>query len=217
MAMTSCPGRSVCESPNSTAVRSDAVMRMTATSVSRSWPMRSAGHSRPSGSVTSIVGGAVDDVAVGEDEAVGREHEARSAARLRARSLRRSRRADVDADDGRGDALDGVDDRPGIGVEQLVVWGLKSGCGESHGLTTIGRSGPRRRDSATAARECAGIWTARRRLFGRRLRRQELLVHPGALPVDLFRRRAQAAENCFSERQRDLTFAGIHNVRARLL
>ncbi len=30
-------------------------MRMTATSLSRSWPMRSAGHSRPSGSVTSMV------------------------------------------------------------------------------------------------------------------------------------------------------------------
>ena len=55
MAIASWPGRSACESPNSTAVRSDAVIRMTATSVSRSWPMRSAGHSRPSGSVTSIV------------------------------------------------------------------------------------------------------------------------------------------------------------------
>ena len=32
------------------------------------------------------------------------------------------------------DALDGVDDRPGVGVEKLVVRGLKSGCWESHGL-----------------------------------------------------------------------------------
>ena len=77
--------------------------------------------------------GAVHDVAVGQDEAVGREHEPRAAAGLRTRSFRRPGRADVDADDGRGHALDGVDHRPGVGVEEFVVGGLKSAGGESHG------------------------------------------------------------------------------------
>ena len=74
--------------------------------------------------------GAVDDVAVGEDEAVVGEDEAGAAARLRARPLRGARRADVDADDGRGDALDRVDDRPGVGVEELVVRRLEFAGGE---------------------------------------------------------------------------------------
>ena len=94
--------------------------------------MRSAGHSRPSGSVTSIARRAVDDVAVGEDQAVGREDEARAAARLRVRAPGGAGRADVDADDRRRDALDGVNDRARIGVEELVVRGLEFVGGEAH-------------------------------------------------------------------------------------
>ena len=76
---------------------------------------------------------AVHDVAVGEDEAVGREHEPRSAAGLRPRALLGAGGTDVDADDGRRDAVDGVDDRPRVGVEQFVIRGLQSAGGESHG------------------------------------------------------------------------------------
>ena len=55
---------------------------------------------------------AVHDVAVGEDEAVGREHEPRAAAGLRPRALLAAGGADVDADDGWRDAVDGMNDRP---------------------------------------------------------------------------------------------------------
>ncbi len=101
---------------------------------------RRPGSSRPSGSVTSIVGRAVDDVAVGEDEAVGREDEPRPAAGLGARAFLAARGADVDVDDRRRDAIDGMDDRARVGVEKLVVRGLKSAGGESHGSYPIGHA-----------------------------------------------------------------------------
>ena len=85
-------------------------MRITATSVSRSWPMRSAWHSRPSGSVDIDTGCVLDDVAVGEHETVGREDESRAGARLSRGSPGCAGLANVDADNGRRDAFDGMDD-----------------------------------------------------------------------------------------------------------
>ena len=87
-------------------------------------------------------GRAVDDVAVGEDEAVGREDEARAAARLRARAPGGARRADVDADDGGCDALDGVDDGARIRVEELVVRGLVFVAGRPIPIRTCRRRRP---------------------------------------------------------------------------
>jgi hypothetical protein len=76
----------------------------------------------------------LDDVAVGEDEPVGGKDEPRSGTCLSRRSGGGARLSDVDADDGRGDALDGVDDGSRIGVEKLVIGSLLPGRGgESHG------------------------------------------------------------------------------------
>ena len=74
------PTRSADESPNATGVRSGACSRTTARSVSGSSPTRWPGSLRPSSSVTRDALGAADDVAVGQHVAVGREHEARTAA-----------------------------------------------------------------------------------------------------------------------------------------
>ena len=125
MATTSWPGRSACESPSSAGFRSGAWMRTTARSVSGSSPTSSAGYWRPSASVTSMLGGAVDDVAVGQDEAVGREDEAGAAA-VAGRAGGVPRRAaafvaDVEVDDGGAGLRDGADDGLGVGVEQRRV------------------------------------------------------------------------------------------------
>ena len=133
MAIASWPGRSACESPNSTAdeIRrrdaddGDVAVAVLADEVGRALAAVGQRH------VDSRR--AIHDVAVGQDESVGREHEPRAAAGLGTRSFRRPGRADVDADDGRGHALDGVDHRPGVGVEEFVVGGLESASGEAHG------------------------------------------------------------------------------------
>ena len=82
--------------------------------------------------MTSIIVGAVDDVAVGQDEPVGREDEPRPAAGLRAHALLAAWGADVDADDGRRDAIDGMNDRARVGVEELVA-GVEVGWRGVHG------------------------------------------------------------------------------------
>ena len=54
---------------------------------------------------------AVDDVAVGEDQPVGRETKPEPLPAAPATACG-ARCADIDADDGRCDAIDGVNDRP---------------------------------------------------------------------------------------------------------
>ena len=62
---------------------------------------------------------AVHDVAVGEDESVGGEHEPRAAAAARRFAFGRARAlSDLDVNDGGADPLGGRDHRGGIGVEQ---------------------------------------------------------------------------------------------------
>ena len=72
-------------------------MRSTARSVSASRPTRSARERTAVGQPRRERRRRADDVAVGEDEAVGSEDDARAAAAI-----------DVDLDDGGADRLDGV-------------------------------------------------------------------------------------------------------------
>ena len=85
-----------------------------------------------------------------------------------------------------------------------MVGGLESAGGESHGPDPVGRAG----GPGLAIQE---DWP------GAAVLRQELLVHAGALAIDLLGRGAQAAEDRLGERQRDLAFARIDDVRAGLL
>ena len=62
---------------------------------------------------------AIDDVAVGQNEAIGREDEPR--ARTAARSLRCFRMRDLDMDDAGADFLGRAGNRRRVGVEQLRV------------------------------------------------------------------------------------------------
>ena len=82
------------------------------------------GHMTPVGQSRRYAGGFMHDVAVGEDEAVGREDKSRAAtlafARFsRARASCRLRNGDMH--DRRADALDGAGDRGGVRVQQSPV------------------------------------------------------------------------------------------------
>ncbi len=70
----------------------------------------------------------MDDVAVGEDEAVRSDHDARSGAAV-----------GVDLDDGGSDCVYRIDDRAGVGIEQLVVVLEPVGL-EGHGIDRRSRS-----------------------------------------------------------------------------
>jgi hypothetical protein len=66
---------------------------------------------------------AVDDVAVGENQPFGREHEAGPRPLLRRTPApgRGTFSTDVDTDDRRGDSFDGFDDRPRLGIQQVLI------------------------------------------------------------------------------------------------
>jgi len=102
----------------------------------KSWPS-AVGRRHRDARGAGIAGGA-GDVAIGQDEPVGRQHDARTgpAARplLATASRRRGRSEGMDgkADHGRADAVDDVDHRARIGVEErLVFFGNRKpvGCG----------------------------------------------------------------------------------------
>ena len=75
--------------------------------------MSSAGSFRPSDSDTWMLARLVNDVAVGENQAVGRDDEAGALAAL---SAAIAAAAQLDGDDRRADLLDGADDGLRIGV-----------------------------------------------------------------------------------------------------
>ena len=87
--------------------------------MSGSSPINWAGYSRPSGKIDRDFGRIVHDMAVGQNESVGRDDETRSRCR-RFRAVRAGRYAlfDVDVHDRRRDAIDCAHDCARIFVQQ---------------------------------------------------------------------------------------------------
>ena len=123
MAMATCPTRSAAESPNSTkgsaaggadAQHGEVRVGIAADQIGFDAGLFVQAHDQPLG--------AVHDMTVGEQIAVGREQESRTA-----RVPRIARRAagaalrDLDEGDGRSDALQGADHGAGIGIEDRRV------------------------------------------------------------------------------------------------
>ena len=110
-AIASCPGRIERASPKTAGIRSLPAMRNTARSVSGSSPATDAAEAAAVEQRDLDLVGAVHDVRVGEDEAVGGGDEAGAAAGAAAAA------ADVDADDRGAGALDRAGDDARIAVD----------------------------------------------------------------------------------------------------
>ena len=99
--------------------------RTTARSVPGSSPISTACRLAAVRQGDADLGGAVDDVAVGDDEAVGRDDEARAAAGGIAAAVRVT---DLDVDDRRADGFGRADDGARVGIEQLAVVAVGGGA-----------------------------------------------------------------------------------------
>ena len=119
MATTSWPRRRLLELPSRAAgSETSSTTRSRARSVCGSSPSTRALTVRVSASASRTGGGALHDVAVGQDQAIGRDHHARAGAAALA-LLAVGRR--LDPHDSGTDAVDDVDHRLRVGVEQEVV------------------------------------------------------------------------------------------------